>query len=165
MCTATTLRNGDFYFGRNLDLGGQHGEKVLVVPRAFPLSFRHHKALERHEAIIGMGVMMNGYPLFYDGANESGLAVAGLNFPGNAVYSESIQEGRHNVAVFEFIPWLLTHAGSVDEAELLLSSTVLLSEPFAPGVPTATLHWMISDKERSIVLESASMSTTIRLRF
>ena len=156
MCTATTLRNGDFYFGRNLDLGGQHGEKVLVVPRAFPLSFRHQKALERHEAIIGMGVMMNGYPLFYDGANESGLAVAGLNFPGNAVYSESIQEGRHNVAVFEFIPWLLTHAGSVDEAELLLSSTVLLSEPFAPGVPTATLHWMISDKERSIVVESTS---------
>ena len=154
MCTATTLRNGDFYFGRNLDLGGQHGEKVLVVPRAFPLSFRHHKALERHEALIGMGVMMNGYPLFYDGANESGLAVAGLNFPGNAVYSESIQEGRHNVAVFEFIPWLLTHAGSVDEAELLLSSTALLAEPSAPGVPTATLHWMISDKEQSITVET-----------
>ncbi|MGN1164639.1 MAG: choloylglycine hydrolase [Candidatus Ornithospirochaeta sp.] len=155
MCTATTLRKKDFYFGRNLDLGGAHGEEVLVVPRSFPIPFRHFPREERHEALIGMGVVMDGFPLFYDGANESGLAVAGLNFPGNAVYGKPI-EGKNNVAVFEFIPWLLLNASSVQEAKILLKDTQLTDEAFAKGVPVATLHWMISDKESSIVVESTS---------
>ena len=152
MCTATTLRKKDFYFGRNLDLGGSHGEQVLVIPRSHALPFRHFPTLSHHEAIIGMGVYFNGFPLLYDGANESGLAIAGLNFPGNAVYRKS-EEGKKNVTSFEFIPWLLTHAQSVEEAKELLKNTVITDEAFAPSFPVATLHWMISDKSSSIVVE------------
>ena len=152
MCTATTIRNKDFYFGRNLDLGAEHGEKVLVIPRALPLSFRYTPDLDHHEAMIGMGVYIQGFPLFYDGANESGLAIAGLNFPGNAVYGKP-EEGKTNIPSFEFIPWLLTHATSVQEVREILENAVITDDAFAPDFPVSTLHWMVSDKYESIVVE------------
>ena len=33
MCTCITYTNGDFYFGRNLDLEYSFGEQVTVTPR------------------------------------------------------------------------------------------------------------------------------------
>ena len=53
-CTCITYNNGDFYFGRNLDLDCSFGETVVITPRNFPLPFRHAEALERHYAMIGM---------------------------------------------------------------------------------------------------------------
>ena len=144
MCTATTIRNKDFYFGRNLDLGSEHGGKVLGIPRALPLSFRYTPGLDHHEAMIGMGVYIQGFPLFYDGANESGLAIAGLNFPENAVYGKP-EEGKTSIPSFEFIPWLLTHATSVQEVREILENDVITDDAFAPGFPVSTLHWMVSD--------------------
>lgn len=37
-----------------------------------------------HYAVIGTAHVAQDYPLFYDAANEKGLAMAGLNFVGNA---------------------------------------------------------------------------------
>ena len=34
--------------------------------------------------MIGMGCVMQEYPLYYDAVNEKGLGIAGLNFVGNA---------------------------------------------------------------------------------
>ena len=42
--------------------------------------------MDTHFAIMGMGIINNNYPLYYDGVNEYGLCMAGLNFPDNAVY-------------------------------------------------------------------------------
>ena len=53
MCTCITYKNGDFYFGRNLDLDSSFGEKVTVTPRNFPLDFRMGGRDERHYAMIG----------------------------------------------------------------------------------------------------------------
>ena len=39
MCTCIAYENGDFYFGRNLDLDCSFGEKVVVTPRNFSLHF------------------------------------------------------------------------------------------------------------------------------
>ncbi|MDY5930926.1 MAG: choloylglycine hydrolase [Candidatus Ornithospirochaeta sp.] len=153
MCTAASYRTDSFYFGRNLDLGGWHGEKVVITPRGYCFDFRHEGRSESHEAIIGMGIIMNGYPLYFDGMNESGLAIAGLNFPGNAWYGKPV-EGKRNVAVFELIPWLLSNARSVEETRILLADLNLTDDFFAPGVAPATLHWMIADKKESIVLEA-----------
>ena len=47
--------------------------------------------------------------------NEKGLGMAGLNFVGNAVYAEP-EEGKQNVAQYEFIPWLLSQCATLDEA-------------------------------------------------
>ncbi len=153
MCTALTYRNGDSYFGRNLDLEYSYRESVTVTPRNFPLDFRHMPRLDRHHAIIGMAFVADGYPLYYDAVNEHGLAMAGLNFPGNATYYTSI-EGKANVTPFEFIPWLLGQATNVAEARTLLSGINLLNESFSDKLPLSPLHWIIADKDASIVVET-----------
>ena len=106
MCTAVTYKTKDHYFGRTLDLEYSYHEEVVVTPRNSPLSFRGHRTLKTHYAIIGMATVVDGYPLYYEAANEHGLAMAGLNFPGNAHYFEEM-EGKDNVAPFEFVPWIL----------------------------------------------------------
>ncbi len=92
MCTAATYKTKDFYFGRTLDYEFSYGEEIVVMPRRFPLDFRFLGKSEEHYAIIGMAHVADGYPMFYDAVNEKGLAMAGLNFVGNAVYREPIAE-------------------------------------------------------------------------
>ena len=87
MCTSITLNTNDFYFGRNLDYEVCYGESVTVMPRNFYLKMRHTDDLKEHYAAIGMAHVADGFPLYYDGTNEKGLSVAGLNFVGNAVYN------------------------------------------------------------------------------
>ena len=92
MCTCITCENGDFYFGRNLDLEDSFGEKVVVTPRNYPFCWREMEApLKTHFAMIGMAAVAKGYPLYAEAVNEKGLGMAGLNFPGNAYYNS---EGR-----------------------------------------------------------------------
>lgn len=61
--------------------------------------------LKRHYAMIGMAHVVSDYPLYYDGINEKGLGMAGLNFVGNAEYKIPEKE-KHNVSPYEFIPWI-----------------------------------------------------------
>lgn len=98
MCTAATYQTKDFYFGRNLDYEFPYGEEVCIVPRSFPIPLRHLPALQTHYAMIGMAHVEDGFPLFYDAVNETGLCIAGLNFVGNAAYAEPTDEiGRAHV--------------------------------------------------------------------
>ena len=115
MCTAVTYQTKDFYFGRTLDLEYAYREEVVVTPRSFPLAFRDMGVLEHHHAIIGMATVANGYPLYYEAANEYGLAMAGLNFPGNAHYFEEMPE-KDNIAPFEFVPWILGQCKDLAQA-------------------------------------------------
>lgn len=50
----------------------------------------------------------------------------------------------------------MARCASVSEAKALLARINLTAEPFAPNLPTAQLHWIISDKSGSITLESVS---------
>lgn len=153
MCTAATYLTKDFYFGRTLDYEFSYGEEVVVVPRNYPFLFRQVDPLHTHYAIIGMAHIANGIPLFYDGVNEKGLGMAGLNFVGNAVYHDAIP-GKDNVAQFEFIPWILSQCASVKEARKLLARLNLTPEAFHASLPVAQLHWIIADREETIVVES-----------
>ena len=155
MCTAATYRSKDFYFGRNLDYEFSYGETVTIVPRNFPFALRHGGTLSSHYAMIGMAHVQDGYPLFYDGMNEKGLCIAGLNFVGNAVYAKP-RAGADNIAQFELIPWLLGACASVREARTLLERMNLVDTPFCPGLPVAQLHWLIADREQCVVLESVA---------
>ena len=96
MCTAITYQTKDHYFGRNLDLDYVYQETVTITPRRYPLRFRQMGTLDRHYAMIGMAYVLGDYPLYYDATNEAGLSMAGLNFPGNAVYWPE-EPGRDNV--------------------------------------------------------------------
>jgi choloylglycine hydrolase len=102
--------------------------------------------------MIGMAAGIDEYPLYYDACNEKGLAIAGLNFEGNAVYRE-FEEDMVNIAPFELIPYLLGTCSSVSEAREALDKINLVNINFADELPLSPLHWMISDEVESIVVE------------
>ena len=152
MCTAITYRTRNFYFGRTLDYHISHGEEITLTPRQFPLPFKSLRPLSTHYAILGVACVNREYPLYFDGINEKGLAMAGLNFIGYAHYL-SPRPGKENVAHFEFIPWVLGQCASVKEARTRIAHINLTNLPFHPEVPPAQLHWIIADRNEAITVE------------
>lgn len=155
MCTAITFKADDFYFGRTLDLEYSYNETVTVTPRHFPFHLRNGTTINDHYAFIGMATVEESYPLYYDGTNEKGLSVAGLNFPGNAKYFPKTT-GKVNIAPFEFIPWILSVCDSVKSAREVLRNLNLTDVPFSADFPNSPLHWIIADKTEVITVESTS---------
>ena len=153
MCTAATYKTKDFYMGRTLDYEFSYGDRVTITPRKFRFDFRHAGRMDEHYAMIGMAHIADGYPLYYDAINEKGLGMAGLNFVGNAVYTDP-QPGKENVAQFEFIPWVLGKCASVKEARALIENMALTNTPFSDKLPVAQLHWILADKDEAITVES-----------
>lgn len=153
MCTVVSFATKDHYFGRNLDLDFSYNESVTVTPRNFVFPMRVREDLTTHYALIGMATVLGGFPLYYDATNEKGLSMAGLNFPGNCHFFD-LQEGKDNVTSFEFIPYILSTCETVAQAREKLENISIYNEPFSKEMPNATLHWMISDKNESIVVES-----------
>lgn len=153
MCTAATYKTKDFYFGRTLDYEISYGDEITITPRNYPFHFRSGRTMARHYAMIGMACVMDQYPLYYEGVNEKGLGIAGLNFVGNAVYRES-EPGKENVAQFELIPRLLGQCASVAEAREWLTKVNLTNIPFKEDLPLAQLHWIIADRTEAITVES-----------
>lgn len=153
MCTAASYKTKHFYFGRTLDNEFSYHEEVTITPRNYPLDFRFSEEIKSHYAIIGMAYVRDGYPLYYDAMNEKGLCIAGLNFVGNAHFG-GVVEGKENVAVFEFIPYVLSQCASVKEAKIKLRNLNLVNEPFNESLHVAQLHWMIADRTECITVES-----------
>lgn len=152
MCTAATYRTDDFYMGRTLDYEFSYGEEITVMPRNFPLSFRHGGGTDRHYAIIGMAHVADGYPMYYDAVNEKGLVMAGLNFAASARYSEP-EDGKQNVAQFEFIPWVLSQFASLGQARSAIEKINLVGTTYDSRYPAAKMHWIIADKSGAITVE------------
>lgn len=152
MCTAIDWTAKGHYFGRNLDLHAGYGEEVVVTPRRYPFAFRRMGTRTEHYAMIGMALVEQGYPLYFDATNEHGLSMAGLNFPGNAVYREE-RAGKDNVTPFELIAWVLGQCASVAEARPLLERMNLLDEPFSERMGLSPLHFLLSDSRACIVIE------------
>ena len=152
MCTAATYNAAEFCFGRTLDNEFSFGEKVTVTPRNFQFSFTDGCIIPSHFAIIGMAYIQNDYPLYFDAMNEKGLCMAGLNFVGNAFFGKE-KKGCYNVAVYEFIPWILCQCQNVKDAEILLERINLTDTPFSNILPAAELHWIIADKNKAITVE------------
>ena len=75
MCTAVSYGG---CFGRNLDVDREYGEQLVLMPRNFSFPLRRAAAPERHYAVAGMARVEGGVPLYFDGMNEKGLAMAGL---------------------------------------------------------------------------------------
>ena len=76
--------------------------------------------------MIGMAVVDNNYPLYFDGMNEKGLSMAGLYFPGNARYL-SEKKGMNNIAPFEFIPWILGTCQNLSQVKQRLNNLNLIA--------------------------------------
>lgn len=153
MCTAATYKTKDFYFGRTMDYEFSYGDEITVTPRKYPFRFLEKGIWNTHYAMIGMACVTEDYPLYYEAVNEKGLGMAGLNFVGNAVYRKR-EEGKDNIAQFELIPWILGQCVSVKEARALLARLNITNIPFSGELPLAQLHWILADREESVVVES-----------
>ena len=154
MCTAVSFLKKDHYFGRNLDLEYSYDETVTVTPRNYPFRFRSGPALENHYALIGVAHVEEGYPLYYDAANEKGLSMAGLNFPVSTDYKQTAAD-KDNIAPFEFIPWILGRCANLSEARRLLERVNLTETAFSEKFPLTPLHWMVADRSGSLAVECA----------
>ena len=152
MCTAASYKTKDHYFGRNFDYEISFHEGVTVTPRNFVFNFRKMGQMRTHYAMIGMTSLGPDYPLYYEATNEKGLSMAGLNFPGTAVY-RPLDPVKDNITPFEFIPWILGQCATVAEARKLLSNLNMYKEDFAEHMPLSPLHWMIADRDECIVAE------------
>lgn len=156
MCTAISFGR---YFGRNLDWEHSFGEEIVVTPQNFPLKFCHGQTFSRHYAFIG-AALPGYFPLYFDAANEKGLAAAGLNFPHFCHYNQYC-EGFENVASFEIIPYVLSQCASVSEAKKLLSRINITDDAFSPSMPPSPLHFIIADSSECLVLEQTVKGRTI----
>ena len=153
MCTAITYKTKNHYFGRNMDFEYSYDETVTITPRNYVFTFRCVEDLKTHYAMIGMTYVVNDYPLYYEATNERGLSMAGLYFAGNADYKE-MDLSKENIAPFEFIPWILGQCGTIAEAKKKLKNINLVRIDFSKELPLSPLHWIISDRETSITVES-----------
>lgn len=156
MCTSIIYTAGDGYFGRNLDLEVSLGQKAVITPRNYPLHFKNLPEINHHFAITGMAIVRDNYPLYFDGANEKGLGMAGLNFNGPAHFFP-VEDGKVNVASFEIVPFILAQAANVAEAKALLKNVNLTDQNFSATMTSSPLHWLIADKSgAAIVVESTT---------
>ena len=155
MCTGIRFvdDNGNMYFGRNLDWSCSYGERVVITPTGYVPSSPFGAVQEIKHPIIGMGIVEDNVPLYFDCANDAGLAVAGLNFPGYAQYEPAPVEGKTNIAAYEFPLWVVACFQSVDEVEAALADAVIVDKPINKKFPSSLLHWIIGDATRSIVVE------------
>ena len=157
MCTGIrfTSKNGAMYFGRNLDWTQGYGEKVVVTPPAanVPAAFERPEDPERGHTVIGMGILVAGIPLYFDCANEAGLAVAGLNFPQSARYATGAVDGTTNVAAYEFPYWIARNFSTLDELRTALAHVTVVAKPVNEQLPVANLHWLIGDATGSLAVE------------
>lgn len=153
MCTAITYSGSDHYFGRNLDYEHSFEEKVIITSRNFPFSLRHAKDIPSHYALIGMGIVSNSFPLYFDATNEKGLSMAGLLFPHFSCY-HTPRNDKENIASFELIPYVLSQCESVFEAKKLLENVNVTDDNFSDEFPPSPLHWIIADKGGCITVES-----------
>ncbi len=155
MCTAVSLKTESHYFGRNLDMDFSYGEKVVITPRKYPFSFRCEATIESHYAIIGTAITVKDYPLYFDAANEKGLSIAGLRFP-EAVYPKKGDNNKSRISPFELIPWILSRCEDIKQVKTLMENTALVSINFSEDMPLSPLHWIVCDKNNSIVIESTA---------
>ena len=152
MCTAISISKYKHYFGRTLDLEYNYNENVIIVPRAYNLKFRYNQSNNNHFAFMGIGIIENNYPLFYDGCNEKGLCIAGLNLPFSTTYSE-YKSNKINLCSFELIPFILSNCANCNEVKSILSKCNITNDSFNNYYNNSKLHFMVSDNKTSIVIE------------
>ncbi len=104
-----------------------------------------------------MARVAGGFPLYFDGVNEHGLAVAGLRFT-EARYAPAEATG---LASFEVIPYLLAVCKDLSEAREALRALPITSLPFAPDLPPSPLHWMLADATGALTLEVTERGTSL----
>lgn len=137
MCTAIRFsdNNGNMYFGRNLDWSVGYGQRIVITGKGYGLDSAFCGKLLSGHAIIGMGIVEEDVPLYFDCGNDAGLAIAGLNFPGYAEYEKAQLPDKTNIAAYEFPLWIAMNFENVDEVEAALRDVAIVAEPINSIMP------------------------------
>ena len=166
MCTAIFDNRYGAFFGRTLDLEYSLGQEVVRTEKGSELNFLYEGRFESKFSFVGMAHRAKRcesgeeIPLYFDGMNERGLSVAALNFQGFARYNER-QERCRNLASFEIIPYLLSSCGNLDCVRKLLACANIVGDAFSPSLPPTPLHFMVADREGSLVIEQTARGLEI----
>lgn len=148
MCSAFKFRNT---FGRNFDYEQSYDEEIIIVPKDTNYN---------ENSYIGIGSsLFKDVPLLYDGMNDKGLCVAGLAFTGNAKYYP-VSDEHSCPPSWKFTSWVLGLFDSVQQFKNNVDYILISDEPYTDFygnvTPNSDLHWLISDGEQSVVVESTS---------
>ena len=155
MCTAVSLFGEFSMFGRTLDVEGSFGEEIIV--HRVKASDRLRK---NDKFTLGIGIVRDGEPLYFDAVNSMGLAGAGLNLPYFTDYGNA-SEGTRSIASHSVIREVLSACNSVSEVKDYFSDAVITDEAHSSGIEATPLHWIFVDKDSSIVIESIGGSVTV----
>lgn len=141
MCSIFKYKN---CVGRNFDYEVSYQEELRIIE-----SMEYGNDLK----IIGMCTgFVQDYPLMYDGMNEYGLCCGALAFEGNAVYNDD-EEEKINIPAFDFVFQILSSFKSVSDVLSLIDDFNITNKQYSEDFPNSDLHWFISDKNYSIVVE------------
>ena len=152
MCTALTIKTNKNYFGRTLDLEYHYNEKVVIVPRKFPIKYKYLNIDNDHLSMIGIGIVIDNFPLFYDACNEFGLGICALNLPFSTKYS-SYDYSKINITSYEVILYILSTCKNLNDTKEILSNINITYDSFNNLYPVSKLHFLISYNNESLVLE------------
>ena len=152
MCTAVNLIGNHHFFGRNLDLDTDCGETVVSLSAGTILKLRNTADLKTLYSVIGTGITVEGFPLYFDAMNTAGLCGAALNFPNCAFYGKS-SEKDITLCSFEVIPYVLSQCNSTDEAIKTLSKMNITGDNFNDTYQTTPLHFIFADKHQTLIVE------------
>ncbi len=152
MCTALTYKN---FFGRNLDWEYSFNEQTIITPKNFPIKLKKEETIISHYEILGVGIVKDNFPFYFDAMNEKGLCMASLNFPKNCQY-HNFKKEKTNIAPYELILYVLAKCSSVDKAVKLFKNINVINEPFSSSLGLTPLHFIVADKKEAITVESVA---------
>lgn len=152
-CSSFTLESKQqhMYWGRTLD--------NTIDPRCVIRTIPAGKEMKTHTGTWTCkhsftGVALTHSYFYFDGINDTGL-MGGLFFleEGTWAKSEDINIDETPIVGEEFVAWILSQFGTIDEIEEAVSNAALVDKHFWHLVK-APLHYTFVDKDhRAIVLE------------
>ena len=154
MCTCINLSyKNSHYFGRNMDLNYSFNERIIIVPKNYLFKFKKEKEIKTHYSFIGIGTIIDNYPLLAEGSNEFGVSIAALNYPIECQY-HNINKDKINLAPYELPLLILSKCKDLKDIRKIIKNLNLINIPFNKNINLTPLHFMISYKNKSIVIES-----------
>ena len=154
MCTCINLSyKNSHYFGRNMDLDYSFNEKIIIIPKNYFIKLKKEKEIKSHYSFIGIGTIIDNYPLLAEGSNEYGVSIASLNYPLECQYFE-FNKDKINVAPYELPLLILSKCKNLNDIKKIINNLNLINNSFNENVNLTPLHFMISYKDKSIVIES-----------
>mgnify|MGYP003323119008 CR=1 FL=1 len=112
-----------------MDIDYSFNEKIIIVPKNYKIKFKIEKEITKHYAFIGIGTIVNNYPLLAEGSNEFNLSIAALNFPLDCIYKD-VNKELLNYAPYELILIILSTCKDLNDVRKIINKLNIINIPF-----------------------------------